>query len=96
MKEKKNLYDDYFDKFKDKATCKTCGSVLSCAGRTTSGLKYHIEKVHGITLAAEAEPAEKKMKTIHSFFKAKKPPLEELVSKSATKKFHLNFLLQMI
>ena len=92
MKEKKNLYDDYFDKFKDKATCKTCGSVLSCAGRTTSGLKYHIEKVHGITLAAEAEPAEKKMKTISSFFKAKKPPLEELVSKSATKRVSFEFL----
>ena len=93
MKEKKNLYDDYFDKFKDKATCKTCGSVLSCAGRTTSGLKYHIEKVHGITL----EPAEKKMKTTttpsaSSFFKAKKPPLEELVSKSATKRVSFEFL----
>ena len=98
MKPKKTQYSDHFDIFKEKATCRKCGSVISSVKGTTSGMKYHLEKVHGKTLADDmAEPAEKKMKTTStpsasSFFKAKKPPLEELVSKSATKRVSFEFL----
>ena len=98
MKPKKTQYSDHFDIVKEKATCRKCGSVISSVKGTTSGMKYHLEKVHGKTLADDMdEPAEKKMKTTttpsaSSFFKAKKPPLEELVSKSATKRVSFEFL----
>ena len=98
MKPKRTQYSDHFDIFKEKATCRKCGAVISCVGRSTSGMKYHLEKVHEINLSdLAAESTEKKMKTTttpsaSSFFKAKKPPLEELVSKSATKRVSFEFL----
>ena len=87
-------YTKYFDldkPSKGKATCKKCLKIISYLTRSTSSMKYHLEKVHGNFETSETEsnpPEVKKMKIVQNtimanFVRVKKPPLEELVSREA-------------
>ena len=86
---KRTKYSAYFDIFKDKATCQKCGAVINLHGGSTSGMKYHAEKVHevdfGDKAAPEKIPKPNLTRTLDSFVQIKKPPLEELVSKEASR-----------
>ena len=97
MPKKRTKYSDYFDTVKDKATCRRCGKVIQCTNGQTSGMNYHITKVHNINLsdAENAEPEEKISKpnsTLDGFVRVKKPPLEEIISKEAAKGVSFEYL----
>ena len=89
---KRKKYSEYFEISKDglSAKCKTCLKTIQCVDRSTSGLKYHAEKVHNFTTddSIQQQPDEKKPKIspiMANFVKKKKPTLEEIISKEATK-----------
>ena len=88
MKTKKSKYLDYFEIYKEKATCKTCGAVISCVGRSTSAMKYHMDHKHQDKIGySSPSPPVKKLKvdsssssSIEKFVQIKKPSLEEIVT----------------
>ena len=103
MKPKRpSQYSNHFEIYKEKATCKTCGDVISYAGRQTSGMKRHAEGKHGIKFGEPSSsgltpPEEKKMKinpqsSLDNFVRIKKRPLEEIVSKEAIKGVSFNYI----
>lgn len=51
------------DAISGKAKCRSCGKQIACAGSSTSGLKKHLEGVHGIKVNVIAQQAAKKRKT---------------------------------
>ena len=98
MTGKKSKYLDYFEIYKEKATCKTCGAVISCVGRSTSAMKYHMEHKHQDKIG-DSSPPVKKLKvdsssspSIEKFVKIKKPSLEEIVAREAAKGASFEYL----
>ena len=103
---KMSKYSKYFDigkPSKEKSTCKLCGKIVSYQSRSTSSMKYHVETVHDIKFeTSESEskpPEEKKMKTeqasiMDNFVRVKKPTLEELVSREATKGVSFDYIVK--
>ena len=89
---KRNKYSEFFDITKNGLTakCKTCLKTFQCPDRATSGLKYHVEKVHNFTTDdTKPQPDEKKPKInpiMANFVQKKKPTLEEIISKEASSK----------
>ena len=58
---KGSKYSAYFDIFKNKATCKKCGTVISSQKGCTSGMKYHAEKKHNIDFGDEKNQSEEQI-----------------------------------
>ena len=95
MPPRKSKYSEFFEFNGQNATCKTCGETIKRTSGSTSGLKYHLEEIHGKKSQSDevenAGPAPKKAKSDDSgqkvmsdFYKVTdKEPLEDLVAREA-------------
>ena len=72
-----------FCKSTEKAKCKLCQTILKASGSSTKGLIIHLKSKHKIEVKSclDIEDRPKpKIRKIDSFFKSKKPSLEEILS----------------
>ena len=95
MPPRKSKYSEFFEFNGQNATCKTCGETIKRTSGSTSGLKYHLEEIHGKKSQSDevenAGPAPKKAKSdddgqkvMDDFYKVTgKEPLEDLVAREA-------------
>ena len=93
MPPRKSKYSEFFEFNGQNATCKTCGETIKRTSGSTSGLKYHLEEIHGKKSQSDevenAGPAPKKAKSdddgqkvMDDFYKVTgKEPLEDLVAR---------------
>lgn len=72
------------------AQCKRCNKIIRCSGNSTTTLKNHLKKLHGIvidkstqsTTSTEEAANEKRTKIITDFFNRKS--LKEIITDLAT------------
>lgn len=88
-KRKSEVWQNFlYCKSTEKAKCNLCQAVLKASGSSTKGLITHLKFVHKIAVKScmiESETSKKdqtkmKVRKIGSFFKSKKPSLDELLS----------------
>ena len=91
----KSKYDEFFEIKNEKATCKKCGEVISCKGRSTKGMQSHLFSQHNLkpddksqdeseSSSAKKPRIEKAQSSMTDHFKvSSKEPLEDLIAKEA-------------
>ena len=90
----KSKYDEFYEIKNEKATCKRCGEIISCKGRSTKGMQSHLSSQHSLKpddkIQDESESSAKKPRiekaqtSISDHFKVtSKEPLEDLIAKEA-------------
>lgn len=88
--EKSQVWEYFIKKSVDAATCKLCSKIISCKGKSTSGLLRHLKGIHkkeSDSVHQQEEPPEKVRKTqptLYHYSSNKMEDMGEVVSKLAT------------